>query len=166
VKLGDIVQTALNAQVNMEFSAFHTYLSMAAYCESLNWKGFAAWLKHHAHEEMGHAMKLYEYVHARRGRITLSELKAPKAAWDGLLDAIESALYHEERVTASIHALVDLTRREADHATESFLQWFVDEQVEEEEVVDEIVQKLKLIGDQIPALILLDHELSKSSETE
>ncbi len=163
MKLKDTVQTALNAQVNMEFSAFYTYLSMAAYCEALNWKGFAAWLMHHAHEEQEHAMKLYNYLHARRGRVTLAALNAPKTEWNSLLDAIESALHHEERVTASIHALLELARAEGDHATESFLQWFVDEQVEEEGVVDEIIQKLRLFGDNSAALYLLDRDLAEAA---
>ncbi len=154
------VQDALNAQINMELSAFYTYLSMAAYFEARNWQGFAAWVRHHAEEEMEHAMKLYEYIHARRGRVSLAALNAPKHDWESERAAIESALHHEERVTASIHALVDLARVEADHATESFLKWFVDEQVEEEAVVDAILQKLILIGDHTPSLFMLDRDLA------
>jgi ferritin len=153
------VQAALNAQINMELSAFYTYLSMAAYFDSINWQGFAAWVRHHAEEEMEHAMKLYDFIHARRGRVTLTTINEPKGEWENVRVAIASALHHEERVTASIHALVDLARSEGDHATESFLRWFVDEQVEEEAVVDAIVQKLNQIGDHAPSLYLLDRDL-------
>jgi ferritin len=156
------VQDALNAQINMELSAFYTYLSMSAYFEACNWKGFAGWVRHHAEEEMEHAMKLFDYVHARRGHVTLTALSTPVSQWSSVQAAIESALHHEERVTASIHALVNLARAESDHATESFLKWFVDEQVEEEETVDELVQKLKQIGDHAPSLYLLDRDLSSA----
>jgi ferritin len=157
--LKQTVQDALNAQINMELSAFYTYLSMSAYFEACSWKGFAGWVRHHAEEEMEHAMKLVDYIHARRGRVTLTALSTPIAEWSSVQAAIESALHHEERVTASIHALVDLARSEGDHTTESFLKWFVDEQVEEETTVDDLVQKLKQIGDHAPSLYLLDRDL-------
>jgi ferritin len=153
------VQDALNAQINMELSAFYTYLSMSAFFESQNRKGFAGWLRHHAEEEMEHAMKLYDFIHARRGEVTLATLKAPPTTWETPQAAVESALHHEEKVTASIHKLVALARSENDFATDSFLQWFVDEQVEEEEVVDDLLQKLKQVGDHAPSLYLLDRDL-------
>lgn len=159
MSLKPTVQDALNAQINMELSAFYTYLSMSAFFESLNWQGFAKWVRHHAEEEMVHAMKIYDFVHARRGRVTLTEIGTPIAEWNSVQAAIESALHHEERVTASIHALVDLSRAEHDHATEHFLGWFIDEQVEEEEVVDAIVQKLKQIGDDSSLMYVLDRDL-------
>ena len=158
------VQDALNAQINMELSAFYTYMSMSAYFEAENWLGFAAWVRHHAEEEMEHAMKLFDFVNARRGRVVLTALNAPVAEWNSTLAAIESALHHEERVNTSINALVDLARAEGDHATEAFLKWFVDEQVEEEQVVDEIVQKLKHIGDHAPSLYLLDRDLASATQ--
>jgi ferritin len=164
--LNSNVQAALNAQINMELSAFYTYLSMAAYFEACNWQGFAAWVRHHAEEEMEHAMKLYDFIHARRGRVMLTAMNEPKQEWEGIRAAIESALHHEERVTASIHALVDLARSEGDHATESFLKWFVDEQVEEEAVVDAIVQKLNQIGDHAPSLYLIDRDLGAQAQLE
>ncbi len=154
------VEEALNAQINMELSAFYTYLSMSAYFDSLSWQGFATWFRHHAEEEMAHAMKIYDFVHTRRGRVKLLALKDPITEWESVQAAVESALYHEERVTASIDALIDLARTEKDHATESFLQWFVDEQVEEEQIVDSLLQKLKQIGDHQPSLYLLDRDLS------
>lgn len=154
------IEKALNDQINMELSAFYTYLSMSAYFESLSWQGFAAWLRHHAEEEMMHAMKIFDFIHTRRGRVTLLALDAPITEWENVQAAIESALHHEERVTEAINSLMELARNERDLATESFLQWFVDEQVEEEEVVDSLLQKLKQIGDHKPSLYLLDRDLS------
>jgi ferritin len=159
--MNEKVQAALNAQINMELGAFYTYLSMAAYFEATSLMGFAAWVRHHSEEEMVHAMKLYDFVNHRRGRVLLTAIAPPKTDWESPLAAFEDALRHEEKVTASINELVDLARKERDHATESFLQWFVDEQVEEEEIVDLAIQKLKRIGDFGPGLYMLDRELAE-----
>ncbi|NWF71065.1 MAG: ferritin [Chloroflexi bacterium] len=161
--MNDKVQAALNTQINMELGAFYTYLSMAAYFEADGLKGFSAWMRHHAEEEMMHAMKLYDFIHARRGRVTLKALGDPKTVWENPVAAFEDALKHEQKVTAAINALVDLAREERDHATHSFLQWFVDEQVEEEEIVDDAIQKLRRIGDFGPGLYLLDREMAASA---
>jgi len=153
------VQAELNRQINMELHAYYTYLSMSAYFEDYGLSGFAQWMYHHAEEEMTHAMKIYGYIHTRRGRVTLDEIHQPRHEWESPLDAFEDAMKHEEAVTASINKIVGIAREEGDYATDSFLQWFVDEQVEEEEVVDTNLQKLKLIGDFKPGLYLLDREL-------
>ena len=159
--MNENVQSALNAQINMEMSAFYTYLSMAAYFEAEALPGFAAWTRHHAQEEMMHAMKIYDFINRRRGRVTLTALNGPKTSWDSPLAALEDALKHEQKVTASINSLVALSRTENDPATESFLQWFVDEQVEEEEVVDGAIQKVRRIGDFGPGLYWVDQELAQ-----
>jgi ferritin len=117
-------------------------------------------MHHHADEEMIHAMKIYNFVHHRRGRVLLSAIPEPTTTWTSPLAAFEEALRHEQKVTESINMLSDLAYQEHDHATASFLKWFVDEQVEEEEIVDEAIQKLKLIGDFKPGLYLLDRELA------
>lgn len=160
------VQKALNEQINMELHAYYTYLSMAAYFESINLKGFAQWMFHHSEEEMMHAMKLYDFVHSRRGRVKLAAISEPAYEWESPLGAFEDALKHEMNVTASINQLVKLAREEGDYATDSFLKWFVDEQVEEEQIVDEAIQKLKLIGDFTPGLYLLDQELGSGAAAE
>jgi ferritin len=157
---------ALNHQINMEMSAYMTYMSMAAYFESEALPGLSAWMRHHAEEEMSHAMKIYDYIHRRRGRVTLMALSAPSTTWDNPTVAFEDALHHEQLVTASINKLLDLSHQERDHATSSFLQWFVDEQVEEEEVVDAALQKLKRIGDFGPGLYILDRELAQDAGSE
>jgi len=157
--LSEKMTEALNAQLNMELQAYYTYLSMAAFFEDQSLKGFSTWMFHHSEEEMAHAMKIYDYIYERRGRVKLSGLADPPHDWETPLAAIETAMVHEQKVTASIHQLVKLAREEGDYATDSFLQWFVDEQVEEEAVVDDLIQKLKLIGDFSPGLYLLDREL-------
>jgi len=160
------VQDALNAQINMEFSAYYTYLSMAAYFEAESLTGFAAWVHHHAQEEMMHAMKIYDYVNDRRGRVKLQALSGPKVEWASALEAFEDALKHEQKVTASINKIVDLAIQESDHATRSFLNWFVDEQVEEELIVDAVIQDLKRIGDFGPGIYMLDRELATKQSDE
>lgn len=159
--LSEKMLEALNAQINMEMQAYYTYLSMSAFFEDRALKGFAGWMFHHSEEEMTHAMKIYDYVHSRRGRVKLDALSTPPHDWDTPLAALEDAMKHEQKVTKAIHKLVKLAREEGDYATDSFLQWFVDEQVEEEEVVDELIQKLSLIGDFSPGLYFLDRELSE-----
>ncbi len=154
------LQSALNEQINMELQAHYTYLAAADYFEDLGLKGFAQWIYQHATDEMAHAMKIYQFIHSRRGRVQLLALPAPETNWSSPQAAMESALLHEQKVTASIDRIVKLARVEGDYATDSFLQWFVDEQVEEEEVVDDILQKLRLIGDFKPGLYLLDRELA------
>ena len=157
------MQSAINDQINLELTAFYTYLSMSAFFESQGLNGFAQWMRHHAEEEMIHAMKLYDYVHARRGRVTLQPLAAPPADWPAPLAVFEDALKHEQKVTAAINHLVDLAREERDHATESMLNWFVDEQVEEEAVVDTAIQDLRRVADFGPGLFLLNRELGGQS---
>ena len=164
--LSEKILEGLNTQINMEMQAYYTYLSMSAYFEDKALKGFATWMFHHSEEEMVHAMKIYDYINSRRGRVKLGALSAPPHQWEQPIEAVESALDHELKVTAAIHNLVKIAREEGDYATDSFLQWFVDEQVEEEEAVDDLIQKLTLIGDFSPGLYLLDRELSESIPVE
>lgn len=154
------IESALNQQINMELEAYYTYLGASAFFDEMGLKGFAEWMFHHAEEEMTHAMKIYHFVLSRRGSIKLHSIPAPKQDWKTAQEVVESAFAHEQKVTASINNIVDLARQEKDYATDSFMQWFVDEQVEEEEVVDDILQKLNLIGDFRPGLYLLDRELA------
>ncbi|PJF23108.1 MAG: ferritin [Phototrophicales bacterium] len=158
--LSDKMQAALNDQINMELRAYYTYLSMSAYFQDSGLPGFAAWMFHHAEEEMTHAMKLYDYIHVRRGKVKLQAIPEPPHTWDSPLAAFEDAFEHERKVSISIDKLVSLAREEGDHATNSFLQWFVDEQVEEEEVVSNAIDKLKLVGDFGPGLYMLDKEMA------
>jgi ferritin len=154
------VQNALNQQINMELQAHYTYLAAADYFEGMGLKGFSQWIFNHAEEEMAHAMKIYRYIHSRRGRVELYPVPAPEHDFGSPQAVMEGTLKQEQKVTESIDRIVNLARLESDYATDSFLQWFVDEQVEEEELVDDLVQKLRLIGDFKPGLYLLDRELA------
>lgn len=162
--VSESLQEALNKQINMELRAHYAYLALSGYFENLGLKGFAGWVYHHAEEELGHAMKIYHYLHSRRERVKLFAIHEPAESWDSPLSALEYALHHEEKVSASINRLVQLAREEGDYATDSFLQWFVDEQVEEEEVVNDVIDKLRLVGDSKPGLYLLDRELAGGTE--
>ena len=161
MKISSKVEKAINEQINKELYSAYLYLSMAAYCEDKNLPGFAHWLKKQAEEELGHAMKLFEYVVERRGRVVLDEIKKPPSEWNSIVELFEHVLEHEEKVTESIHSLLELAQEEKDHATVSMLKWFVDEQVEEEASADAILQKLRMIGDHRPALVTLDEKLSQ-----
>lgn len=157
--LGEKIQSALNDQINLELTAFYTYLSMSGFFESEGLKGFASWMRHHSDEEMVHAMKIYDFINARRGRVLLQPIAAPPVTWARPLDVFTDALKHEQKVTAAINKLVGLARAEQDYATDSFLQWFVDEQVEEEEIVADVIDDLKRTEDFGPGLFLLNREL-------
>lgn len=160
------VEEALNKQINAELGAYYTYLSMTAYFEAENLPGFASWMRHHSEEEQMHAMKLFDFINERRGRVHLMALNAPRTDWSSPLEAFEDALKHEQHVTKLINELMDLAIAESDHATRSFLLWFVDEQVEEEAVVEAVLQDLKRIGDFGPGIFMLDRELAGKSGAE
>jgi ferritin len=154
------MQEALNDQVQAEFYSAYLYLSMSAYCESVNLPGFAHWMRVQAQEEQGHAMKLYGFVHDRGGRVVLQPIGQPPIEFDSPLDVFQKVYEHEQKVTGLIHDLYGLAFEEKDYASHSFLQWFVDEQVEEEKTASEIVEALKLIGDKPHSLIMLDRALA------
>ena len=151
----------LNKQVNAELYSSYLYLSMAAYFESINLKGFANWMKIQAQEEVTHAMKFFDYINERGGRVTLDTIKKPPAEWKSPLDVFENTYKHEVNVTKMINSLVDLAIKEKDHATYNMLQWFVAEQVEEEASADAIRHQLKFIGKDGRGLLMLDRELSR-----
>lgn len=159
--MSDRMEEALNKQINAEMEAFYSYLSMAAYFESENLLGFSTWMRNQADEELTHALKIYDFVHERDGRVVLHSLNAPRAEWAGPADAFRSALDHERQISEKIDKLVDLAIEESDHASHTFLQWFVSEQVEEVATVNAIVQKLKLIEGAPGGLFLVDQELGQ-----
>jgi ferritin len=150
---------AINKQINAEFYSSFLYLSMAAYFEDQNLPGMANWERVQAKEETTHAMKFYNFLSERGGRIVLDTIAKPSSDWKSPLDVFQTGLAHEQKVTAMINTLMDLAVAEKDHATISVLQWFVDEQVEEEANADAIVKKLKLAGNMAGALFMIDKEL-------
>ncbi|MFH0960148.1 MAG: ferritin [Pseudomonadota bacterium] len=154
------IQKSFNDQINAEIYSSYLYLSMAAYFNSVNLPGFANWMKCQAQEELVHAMKFFDFVNERRGDVTLKAIDGPPTTWDSPAHAFEEAYKHEQKVTSLINGLVDLAMAERDHASSSFLQWFVNEQVEEEASTDDVVQRLKLAGDKGGGLFMIDRELA------
>ena len=155
------IENAINKQINAELWSAYLYLSMSAHFESINLGGFANWMRVQAQEELGHAMKFYHHVIERRGRVTVTAIAAPSISWKSPLNAFEDAFKHEQKVTGMINDLANMAAGEKDHATANMLQWFIDEQVEEELSTDAIVQKLKMIGTNTGGLYMLDHELAQ-----
>ncbi len=159
--LKDPIEEALNDQINAELYSEYVYLSMAAYYEEEGLPGFAAWMRAQADEEHAHAMRLYDYIIERDGRVTLDPIDGPPTEWSSPADAFEAAYEHEVEISGLIDDLVALAREENDNATENMLQWFVAEQVEEEATAQEIIDKLRYVGDDGPGLLMLDQELGQ-----
>lgn len=159
------VLEGLNHQINQELYSSYVYLSMSAWFESQNLRGFAHWMRIQAQEELTHVMKLYQYLVDRGGRIQFTAVQSPKNEWASPLNAVEEAYKHECEVSESINKLMSLTLHEEDHSTRVFLQWFVAEQVEEEANADALVQKLKLIEGFPAGLFMIDNELAGRSFT-
>ncbi len=159
--INDKIQKALNGQFNLELRSAYHYLGMSAYFSQLNLNGFAQWIRVQAQEELVHAMKIYDFINDREGDIELRDVEGSPIEWDGPLDAFENAYEHERLVASQINNLVDLSLVEKDHATNTFLQWFVTEQVEEEAITHEIVQKLKLVGTDGNGLFILDRDMGQ-----
>ncbi|WP_456367616.1 ferritin [Thermococcus sp.] len=157
--LSEKMLKALNEQLNKELFSAYFYLAVASYFKAQNLDGFASWMEAQAEEELGHAMKFYDYIFDRGGKVELERLEKPKGEFESPLKAFEAVYLHEVGVTQSIFKLVKLAREENDYATEQFLQWFVEEQVEEEATTKAIVDKLKLIGDHPQGIFMLDREL-------
>mgnify|MGYP001818683644 CR=1 FL=1 len=161
--LTEKMQTALNGQLNAELYSSYLYLSMNAYFKSVNLDGFANWMYYQAQEELEHSLKFYDFVIQRGGKVVLAQIEAPPTEWDSPMAVFEVTLAHEQKVTGLINDLVEIANEERDHATNIFLQWFVSEQVEEEESVGGVLEQLKLMGDAKGGLFMIDRELAKRS---
>ena len=153
------VEKVINEQIVKEYYSAYLYLSMAAYFEDKNLSGFANWMKVQFEEEQFHAMKFFNYVVERGGRVTLEAFENPKVKWNSIIEVFEDTLKHEELVTESINNLMKVAIEENDYASVSFLNWYVDEQVEEEANVSNILGTLKLINGEGNGLLMLDKEL-------
>jgi len=155
------MEEALNGQVNAEMYSAYLYLSMESYFRSLNLSGFANWMRVQVQEELMHAIKIYDFVNERGGRVTLKAIEGPPTKWESPLAVFEAVYAHEQKVTGLINELVDLAIKEKDHATDTVLQSFVNEQVEEESSADEIVQQLKMMKNAPGGMFMLDRELGQ-----
>jgi len=163
--LSDKMQEALNDQLNAEIYSSYLYLSMEAYFHSKSLTGFANWMRIQTQEELTHSMKFYEFISERGGRVNLKPIDAPPGDWESPLAVFEAGYQHETLVSGRINKLVDLSLAESDHATNSFLQWFVSEQVEEEDSASTVVERIKLVGEAPGGLFLLDQELGQRTFT-
>ena len=155
------MEEALNEQVNAELYSSYLYLSMESFFKSQNLNGFANWMRIQTQEEVMHATKMYDFINERGGRVLLKAIEGPQTEWDSTLAVFKAVSEHEQKVTGLINNLVDLAITEKDHATNSFLQWFVNEQVEEEASADEIVQQLKMMENAPGGIFMFDRELGQ-----
>ena len=153
------VEEALNEQINAEFQSAYLYLSMSAYFQASGLAGYANWMRVQYQEELAHATRFFDYVNERGGRVQLSPIKDVQVDFSGVINVFEETLVHEQMVTSLINRLMDISIQESDHATKSFLQWFVDEQVEEEANVEQILNNLKLIKGEGQGLLMMDREM-------
>jgi len=154
---------ALNEQINAELSSAYQYLAMAAYFESVNLEGSAAWMKRQAVEEVEHAMRIYAFIHDRDGRVLLTGIAQPQNELASPLAVWEAVLKQEQGVTARIHALYALAKEEQDYASEVMLQWFVNEQVEEERQAKTILEQVRMVGASSSAIFFIDRHVGKDA---
>lgn len=159
MKLAKKMQDAINEQIKHELYSAYLYLSMSHYCESHSLPGTAKWLRMQWSEEQAHATRLMDYINRRGGQVSLAAIDKPPVEFGTLLNLFEQVLKHEESISARIHKLYETATAAKDHATATELQWFITEQVEEEENAGQIVDHLKLIGDNLPGLFMLDRQL-------
>jgi len=159
--LNENIELMINDQMNFEFYSSYIYMAMAAYCDSKDLTGFSHWFKMQTLEEMYHMHKMYNYLLERGGRPFFVEVPKPAKKWESVKAAFDNALEHERLVTSRINNIMSISIELHDHATRSFLNWFVDEQVEEESSVNEILKKIALVKDSGEGIYLLDKELKE-----
>ena len=159
------IEKKINEQINEELFSAYLYLAMSAYCEDMNLPGFASWMNVQFEEEQFHAMKFINYINERGGRVELEALEKPQVKWEDMIDVFEATLKHERHITSKISEMMDLAIKERDHATVSFLNWYVDEQVEEEDAVEDILNKLKMINGKGNGMLMMDKEMAARTFT-
>jgi ferritin len=155
------VKSAIEDQIGREFYAGYLYLSMAGSFEMANLTGFGRWMREQAGEERDHALKLFDFLLSRGERVELQPIDAPPSSFRSALDTFEQALEHEKEVTDHINDLYELAVKEHDHPARLLLNWFIEEQVEEEKSASEIVDRLTMAGDDTAAVLILDREMGK-----
>ena len=155
------LQEAFNLQVNNEMSSAYLYLSMSAYCESVNLPGIAHWMRLQYQEEMEHGLKFFDFITDRGSHAVLRAIPQPPAEFKSVLDVFERTLAHEQKVTAAINQLYELALQKKDYPSQVFLQWFITEQVEEEKIAGQIVENMKVISDKPHSILYMDKQLGK-----
>ncbi|MFC1661450.1 ferritin [Gemmatimonadota bacterium] len=161
--MNDRIEAAFNEQINEELFSSYVYLAMAAHFEAMNLEGFTNWMKQQAREEVEHAMRLFDHVNRRGGRVVLKAIGEPPSDFGTPLEAFQKALAHEQHITGCIHKLYEVAQEEKDYPAQTELQWFIAEQVEEEENTGRVVELLKMAGNNKGALLILDRELAQRS---
>jgi len=151
----------MNDQINKEIFSGYLYLSMAAHFMAVNLNGFSKWMQIQAEEELEHGLKFFEYLNDIGEKVTLKAIEQPKTEFGSLVEVFEEVLAHEKFVTSRIHLLYEIALKENDYATQMFLQWFINEQVEEEKNATEILEKLKFVGDSGNAILMLDRTMGE-----
>ena len=162
----DEVRAAVNLQINREFFAAYLYLAMAAHFADEALDGFAHWMRLQSKEEVGHGMRLFQYLIDRKARVELKEIEAPPSSFGNALSIAEQALEHERKVSEQIDRIYQLAANQGDYATQVHLQWFLNEQIEEENVAETLVDRLRMAGDDRAALLILDRELAARTSSE
>jgi len=164
MKLPIKLEKALNDQINLEFSSAYAYLGMAAYFEQTAFAGFARWMRLQSDEEVRHARKFFDYIVERNGKVLLKAIPEPKLDYKSPLEAFQTSLVHEQKVSAAICGLFEVAQNEKEYPTLSFLKWFLDEQVEEEKTVTDFIAKLELVGQNHNGLYQIDRLAGRRGE--
>lgn len=162
--INQTVQDAINEQIKNELYSAYLYLAMSAQFEAEGFSGFAKWTRLQAEEEVEHAMKLFDYINERGGRVNLQAIDQPPSAFGSPLSVFEEVFKHEQKVTGLINNLYEVALKESDYATQVMLHWFIEEQVEEEDNASQMVERLKMAGDNKGAILQLDHLAGSRSE--
>ncbi len=158
--ISDKMEKELNEQVNKEFYSAYMYLAMSAYCNTIGLPGFAHWMRLQYEEEIMHVTRMYDYIQDQGGEVHLKAIEEPAKEYGTPIEIFEKTLEHEQFITKSIHQLMSLAVNETDYATQTFLQWYVTEQVEEEANVNDILLPLRMVGDDKGGLMMIDQQLS------
>lgn len=164
MKLNKKVADALNQQINSELNASYEYLAMAAYFESVDLPGFAKWFRAHSVEETGHAMRIFDFVNQRGGRVELTAIEQPRVDYKNAEEVMETALAMEVVVTGQIHALFEIATAEKEYGTQNMLQWFLEEQVEEEDLFSSTLAQVKAADNKPWHLLMLDKHLGQRED--
>jgi ferritin len=159
--ISEKMQNAINEQISKEMFSSYLYLSMAAYFENTGLTGAAKWMYVQAGEEREHAMKLFGHLVERGGKVVLGALAAPDTEWAGPMAAFKAVYAHEQFITKSIHDLYEVALKEKDYPVQVLLQWFINEQVEEEKNASDVIESMKRIEAHETAVLQLDHQLGK-----
>jgi ferritin len=157
--IGERLNKAINDQIKNELESYYIYLSMAAYFHSISLDGMGHWMRCQAHEEMLHAMKFFDHLIDRGGKVDLQDLKQLKTRWNSPLEAFQDAYEHEKFISGKINELTTIAREQQEYASEPLLAWFADEQVEEEATASKITDELTMIGEDKSGLLMIDREL-------